>query len=126
LGKNKMFDRPWPPDLPSSCPNCGKEFHPKVNLSIGPGKVARILKAISYGMIVPWMIIAVILFASFGMPNGGRSGGYAIIGIIFIPPAIIAFVSVLFPGSRRIFCSCGWSHDYTALPKNTEAQQDAP
>jgi hypothetical protein len=93
---------------------------------IGPGKIARILKAFSYGMIIPWMIIAVIIFAAFGMPNGGLSGGYAIIGIIFIPPAIIAFVSILFPASRRIICTCGWRSDYPALPKKTEAQQVAP
>jgi hypothetical protein len=78
-------------------------------------------------MIVPWMIVSGVVFVLIGMPNGGLSAGYAIIGFMFIPPALLALASVFFPASRRIICSCGWQRDYPARPvKKKEAQQAAP
>ncbi len=124
LGKKDMFERPWPKDLPNTCPSCGKAFRSDVNLVIGPGKGARRLKGLAFGMIIPWMIIAVGAFALGGMPNSGRAGGYAIIGLIFIPPAVIALASIFFPLSRRVICTCGWCMEYAILPDEKEAQQD--
>ncbi len=117
-----MFDLPYPKDLPSCCPECGKQFRSKVNLEIGPGKVSRFLKALAYGMIVPWMIIAIVVLVTIGFPNGGFAGGYAIVGIRFIPPALIALMSVLFPISRRINCSCGWQKDYSIIANKTKEE----
>jgi hypothetical protein len=95
-------------------------------MTIGPGKAARIFNGLAYGMIVPWMLIAVILLIFVDMPNGGRGGGYAIVGFMFIPPAIIALIGSLLPSSRRIVCTCGWRKDYPALPpRNTDAQLTA-
>ena len=126
LGKI-MFERSWPSDLPNCCPNCGKEFRSNVNLVIGPGRAASILKGLAYGMIVPWMIVAVVVFVLVGMPNGGLSGGYAILGFMFIPPALVALASVIFPFTRRIICTCGWRRDYPARPvKKKEAGAGQP
>jgi hypothetical protein len=74
--------------------------------------------ALAYGMIVPWMILAVIAGVVIGMPNGGRGGGYAIIGMIFIPPGVLALSSIFFPMSRRVRCTCGWHQEYPMTKGN--------
>jgi len=117
-----MFERPWPKDLPNTCPTCGKTFRSDVNLIIGPGKGARRLKGIAYCMLIPWMIISVGAFVLIGMPNGGRAGGYAIIGLIFMPPALIALASIFFPISRLVICTCGWRMECAILPKENKAE----
>jgi hypothetical protein len=35
---------------------------------------------------------------------------------MFIPPALVALASVIFPFTRRIKCACGWRRDYPARP----------
>lgn len=103
-----MFERSWPKDLPGTCPDCGKVFQSNVNLSIGPGKASRRLKGLAYGMVIPWMIIAIVAIGWTGIPLAGRASGYAIVGIIFLPPALLALLSSLLPISRRVICTCGW------------------
>ncbi len=121
-----MFDGTWPEDLPSCCPQCGKPFHPRWNLVVGPGRLARILRATAYGMIMPWMILAVIIYVLIDMPNGGRSGGYGIIGTIFVPPALIAAGSLLCPRSRRVTCnSCFWRKDFPLKSKRLRLGEQA-
>jgi len=72
------------------------------------------LKRVAYAMSVPWAVIAVVLFVALGMPNGGRAGGYALLGFMFVPTVVVALVSVLLASSRRVVCACGWSQDYPA------------
>lgn len=120
-----LFEHPWPNDIPSSCPRCGNELRTGINLIVGPGRAARIAKSITYGMILPWMLIAVVLVLFFNMPNGGLAGGYAILGFMFIPSLIMAIVGRLLPSSRRVTCKCGYHKDYSVFPaRETEAQQD--
>lgn len=107
-----MFDHPWPADLPRHCPNCGKTFTSGVNLTIGPGKTSRILRAVAFGMVIPCMVVAVIVIGFLQLPNGGLSGGYALIGCMFAPPALVALAALLSPSSSRVVCSCGWKKDY--------------
>lgn len=114
-----MFELPWPKDLPASCPSCGKRFQPKVNLIVGPGYVSRLLKGFAYGMIVPWMIIAAILAIVLDLPYGGMAGAYAVVGVIFMPPAILAIASIFFPNSRRIICTCGWKKEFRMAPRKS-------
>ena len=115
-----MFHPPWPEDLPDCCPQCGKPFHYRWNLVVGPGRLARILRATAYWMIMPWMLIAVILYVLIGMPNGGLSGGYGIIGTIFVPPALIAAASLLCPASRRVTCNaCFWRKEFPLKSKES-------
>jgi hypothetical protein len=111
-----MLEQPWPDDLPACCPVCGGKFKTSLNFVIGPGRISRALKAIAWGMMVPWMIVATVL--ALGMLGPGRSGGYAIVGMIFIPPALLAIASGLFPLSRRVTCNvCGWRMEYSMKPK---------
>gem|GEM_PF-5710538 len=77
-------------------------------------------------MTIPWTIIAVSAYALAGMPNFGRSGGYAIVGMILMPPAMVAITSIFFPLSRRVSCMCGWREEYAIHPKETESQEAAP
>ena len=112
-----MLERPWPEDLPITCPNCGKAFRSGVNLVVGPGKGARRLRGFAYAMAVPWAIITVAAYAVAGMPNFGRSGGYAIVGMIIMPPAMIAITSIFFPLSRRVACICGWREEFAIHPR---------
>jgi hypothetical protein len=84
--------------------------------------------ATAYGMIIPWMILGTILYVQIGMPSGGMSGGYGIVGTIFLPPALIAVLSLFFPISRRVACnSCFWRKDFPMNRNNTEqGEQAAP
>jgi hypothetical protein len=110
------FAKPWPEDIVSTCPRCGSGFETRVNLECGPGKLGRTLKAISYGMIVPWMIIGTILGLNIAATTSGAlNGGYAILGIVGIPPLLLAVLGNLMPRSRRVRCAkCDWGHDYPA------------
>lgn len=117
------FQHPWPDDLPACCPQCAKKFDTRWNLVVGPGRVARILRATAYGMIVPWMVLGTVLYVSLGMPNGGLSGGYGIVGTMFVPPALIGILSLLFPNSRRVTCnSCFWRKDFPISSNKTEPE----
>lgn len=121
-----IFEHPWPRDIPSSCPLCGHEFRTVIHLAVGPGKAARVVKNIAYGMILPWMFMAVLLMLCFDMPNGGFAGGYAILGLMFIPSLIMAIVGSLLPNSRRVSCQCGYRKDYCALPDKAALQAVLP
>jgi hypothetical protein len=81
---------------------------------------------IAYAMALPWAIIAVAGYVSAGMPNVARSGGFAIIGMILMPPVIVAVTSILFPLSRRVICTCGWRGEYPIHPQQTDGPQAAP
>lgn len=124
--KIMLFEHPWPNDIPSSCPLCGNEFRTGINLAVGPGRAARLVKCIAHGMILPWMLIAVVLLLCFDMPNGGLAGGYAILGFMFIPSLIMAILGSLLPTSRRVSCKCGYHKDYSALPSREKEAQSGP
>jgi hypothetical protein len=119
-----MFEPSWPKDIPSSCPCCGNELRTSINLRVGPGRAARIVKWIAHVMILPCILLGVPLFVFCGMPNGGLAGGYAILGFMFLPPVVMAVIGRMLPSSRRVNCQCGYEKDYPAFAsRKTEDQR---
>jgi hypothetical protein len=109
-----FFVRPWPDDLPEKCEVCGTEFRYGFNLTIGPGKTGRILRAIAYFGFLPFLVIGFILPGIFpDMYYTARKPWWLFFGVMFIPPMFFGGLSVIMPQTRRVECKkCGWSHDY--------------
>ncbi|MBK1855090.1 hypothetical protein JO972_08975 [Verrucomicrobiaceae bacterium 5K15] len=112
------FLRPqWPDDIPRSCPCCGKELHPQINLTYGYGRIGRGCKWLSWWITLPWipMVFFVVLPLLMKLP-GGNGAGFALCILFVVPAVFFAVLAPLFPRSRRVQCfPCRYSKDYPAF-----------
>lgn len=125
-----FYLRPWPDDLPEKCGNCGTEFRFGFNLTIGPGKMGRILRGIAYCGALPFLLLGGFMipvgFPEFFGNLRGNHTWWAIFGGMFLPPMILAGISAIMPRTRLVECKkCGWSHDYN-FPKLRELNPTSP
>lgn len=105
----------WPSDLPHRCPHCCKPFEPHIHLVVGPGKTARFLLGMAWGMVVPWVAIATLIGFASGIVLQGRGGGQFLLVAMFVPPTLVYFSHFLFPLSRRVICTaCDWRGEFPA------------
>jgi len=109
--------QPWPDDLPDKCGICDTEFRFGFNLTIGPGKIGRILRGIAHFGFLPFLLlggfIIPVIFPDFFRSLRGSHGWWVIFGGMFIPPMFLGSLSVFMPQTRLVECKkCGWSHDY--------------
>jgi hypothetical protein len=113
----------WASDIPACCPQCGKGFDARWNLVVGAGRVGRFLKATAWAMLIPYVILGPYFFVKLGI-LAGMAGGYGIIGMMFLPPAVVQFLGVLSPLSRRVTCnSCQWRKDYSIRPSKSHLKE---
>jgi len=116
-----MFEHPWPDDIPSHCPVCGKELNNEMNLETGFGKAGRFLKRLSGWMVIPWGIISfgVIIFSD--VLSHAFNAAIGVIGIFLAPPIMVYVLSRCMPLARRVKCfGCGFVHYYPL--KNTKSK----
>ncbi|QTN31776.1 hypothetical protein HZ994_05360 [Akkermansiaceae bacterium] len=121
LRGGQFLSRPWPDDLPDKCGVCGTVFRHGFNLSMGPGKIGRILRNTAYYGFIPFLLLGGFiipgLFPEFTRNLRGNQGWWVVFGGMFFPPMLLGALSVVMPQSRLVLCKkCGWSHDYK-LPK---------
>ena len=106
--------RPWPPDLPSSCPQCGRPFDARLNLTIGPGRQRRrFAKALYWGMMI-WSIISwPLLLIMIHVLGPGQGLGLAMVAYFLLPVILLCPFLLALPHSRRVRCfKCSFDRDY--------------
>jgi len=119
--RGSSYTRPWPEDIPEKCGVCGTRFIHGFNLSVGPGKVGRVLRRIAYFGFLPFLLLGgfvlPVLLPEFFKSLRDNHQSWAVLGMMFFPSLIFGILSVLMPVSRRVQCKkCGWLRDYK-LPK---------
>lgn len=108
---NSFLQPQWPDDIFQQCPCCHGRLHPKIHLSYGMGKIARILKKAAYWITIPWSLLVIV----FGAMTAGRWAGFVVAIGICIPGAVLSVFATLCPRSRRVQCfPCKYSKDYPA------------
>lgn len=90
------------------------EFRYGWNLTIGPGKIGRIMRATAYYGFLPCLVIGFILPSIFPEFYAAVSKGWWLFFfMMFGPPFVLGGLSVIMPGSRLVHCKkCGWKRDF--------------
>ncbi len=114
-----FYKRPWPEDLPSECAVCGTAFRTNWNLQIGPNRIGRLLRKVSYYSLLPCLIGAFVLpllFESIVRKFTDGNGGLWFFALIATPP-LLAFLALVMPLRRHVECKkCGWNRDFQPFP----------
>ena len=116
---NAYLQPQWPEDIPRKCPVCGKELHPKINLSYGLGKLGRGSKWIAWWITLPWIPIVFFIVLPWLMEQPSGNGAGFALGLLFLVPSVFFSVfSAICPQTRRVQCfPCKYSKDYSARPR---------
>ena len=110
--------RPWPGDLPASCPKCSREFETRINLAVGPARSKRrFMKFLYWGMaawgVGSWPLLVIILHVL----GPGQGLGIAMVVYFLLPVFLLGPFVFLLPNCRRVRCfKCDFDQDYR-LPK---------
>jgi hypothetical protein len=113
-----IFRKPWPEDLPQSCPTCGHSFTVTSNIVVGPGKSGRLLRSCAYWGMVPWSVLSWVFLGAGCVAhfNSSGPGGLAMVGFFLLPVIIFMPIALFMPNSRRVRCyKCGYDKDFKAL-----------
>ena len=110
-----LLSSSWPSHIPEQCPKCSSDMNNKVNLYIGRGKLASLLKDIA-----PWtsvlMLIAIIIFlvlASARAADGGQGTPMAMVAMIVLPSLLLNIIGNYLPKKYKVQCHhCGCQTDY--------------
>ncbi len=108
---------------PGKLPGLRHEIPDELQHRARTGRTGRILRKTAYVSFLPSLI------TGFFLPGiapdlyeglAGNRGFWLFFGIMFIPPLLLAVLSVAMPTSRHLVCKkCGWNRDYKALPAPT-------
>ena len=113
---NAFLEPKWPADISQTCPSCGAELHPKINLSYGYGKAGRACLFISHWITLPWALLCLIAGPGL-LAAGGNGGGFALGILMLVPAVVFAVAARLCPMTRRVQCfPCKYSKDYAMKP----------